>query len=183
MWFMNLHSLLGHRCVCPAAAPTVVASRCSRRGSCQHAGGCRRGTLYRSCGRECFWPSSRQKQFTRSQAASVSAPSASPELSVPRGETAGAAFLLEGVTVQVWFQCVSSSKFFCGAGNSCVGASNLRLVNDSMFVLLQAGDRDLLVDVDWISMPGHRVGLVGANGEVHRGIERLADFSTSSRQV
>ena len=28
----------------------------------------------------------------------------------------------------------------------------------------QAGDRDLLVDVDWTAMPGHRVGLVGANG-------------------
>ncbi|KAK9823064.1 hypothetical protein WJX81_005746 [Elliptochloris bilobata] len=31
-------------------------------------------------------------------------------------------------------------------------------------VTVQAGDRDLLVDVDWTAMPGHRVGLVGANG-------------------
>lgn len=43
-----------------------------------------------------------------------------------------------------------------------------------MVVWLQAGDRDLLVDVDWISMPGHRVGLVGANGEVHRGSHGLS---------
>ena len=131
MWSMNLHSLLGHRCLCPAAAPTVVASRCSRRGSCQHARGCRRDIHYPSHGRECLWPGRRQKQSTRSRAASVSAPSASPELSVPRGETAGAAFLLEGVTVQVWFQCVFSSKFCCAAGNSCGYTSYNRLVKDT----------------------------------------------------
>ena len=34
----------------------------------------------------------------------------------------------------------------------------------SMSLPYQAGDRDLLVDVDWSAMPGHRVGLVGANG-------------------
>ena len=62
--------------------------------------------LVRPRGEECLWracltPGTRQKHSTQSQAASVSAPSAVPELSVPRGETAGAAFLLEGVTVQV----------------------------------------------------------------------------------
>ena len=131
MWSINLHSLLGHRCLCPAAAPTAVASRCSRRGSCQHAADCRRGVLYRSLGREGLWPGSRQKQFARSQAASVSAPSASPELSVPRGETAGAAFLLVGVTVQVCSQCVFSSKFCCAAGNSCGYTSYKRLTKDT----------------------------------------------------
>lgn len=49
------------------------------------------------------------------------------EFPVPRGETAGATIVLDGVTVQ-------------------------------------AGDRDLLSDVEWRLMPGHRAGLVGANG-------------------
>jgi ATP-binding cassette subfamily F protein 3 len=31
-------------------------------------------------------------------------------------------------------------------------------------VTLQAGERDLLEDSSWRLMPGHRVGLVGANG-------------------
>lgn len=46
---------------------------------------------------------------------------------VPRGETAGAVMVIDGVTIQ-------------------------------------AGERDLLQDVEWRLMPGHRVGLVGANG-------------------
>jgi len=46
---------------------------------------------------------------------------------VPRGETAGAALVVDGLTVQ-------------------------------------AGDRDLLQEVDWRVMPGQRWGLVGSNG-------------------
>jgi ATP-binding cassette subfamily F protein uup len=31
-------------------------------------------------------------------------------------------------------------------------------------VTIQAGERDLMTDIDWRLMAGHRVGLVGANG-------------------
>ena len=49
------------------------------------------------------------------------------EVNIPRGETAGAVLVVDGVTIQ-------------------------------------AGDRDLMDDVQWRVMPRQRVGLVGANG-------------------
>ncbi|MEW5302176.1 MAG: hypothetical protein WDW36_004981 [Sanguina aurantia] len=66
-------------------------------------------------------------QSNRGAAKQVAPPRAAGDFNIPRGETAGAAMVLEGVTVQ-------------------------------------AGDRDLLEEVEWRLMPGQRVGLVGANG-------------------
>jgi len=89
----------------------------------------------------------------RCRATQVSVP---PEqLDVPRGETAGAAFLLEAVTVQ------ARPALHGGLlrGTACEQRRALSWTGGR-----QAGDRDLLVDVDWTAMPGHRVGLVGANG-------------------
>lgn len=88
-----------------------------------------------------------------------------PELRVPRGETAGAAFLLEGVTVQARLPKLPGRRASGRLPLHLVSVRR-RFVRPSLSTLLpyQAGDRDLLVDVDWTAMPGHRVGLVGANG-------------------
>ena len=99
----------------------------------------------------------------RGQAAPLSC--SLPELRVPRGETAGAAFLLEGVTVQARLPELPGTH-----ASGRLPFSRCPLTRcpsgplSSAFLPHQAGDRDLLVDVDWAAMPGHRVGLVGANG-------------------
>ena len=71
--------------------------------------------------------SAAQPHSRATQAASGGAATVATEFTIPRGETAGAVLVVDGVTIQ-------------------------------------AGDRDLMAEVQWRVMPRQRVGLVGANG-------------------